>query len=859
MNNFSSNFSKIEIKEFKYGMRLPEVKISPEQRAAVGLKEDASNLEYLKKLIWNGCQEKIASGKIKQDKNVCIARLKEEFKVFELVGVTDYFLFLYDILSWADQQGIPRGPSRGSCSGSFALYCLGLINISALDHNLTFSRFLSTARAKPQVIDGVTYCDGKSFCDVDCDISQRGRGKVLSYIEEKYPGRVSKILTVQKLTGKMALKDTMKIFLAYSEDQAMEISSNVESVFGKVDSINKTYEINEKFKQWADKNKECVDIAKKIENLQRGLGGVHASGVLVSYYPLVDIIPTQLSEKGVVSGFTMSDALSIIIKGDFLGLLTLDLLKECQNLTGVKYSDIDINDQSIYNYLQSSDCYYGLFQISEGVTKRVVQRVRPKTFDHINSCLSIGRPGSIRFIGDYCEYLATGKLKSIDSRFDKILENTGGLIIFQESINRICQEIYKISPEDSDKIRAAISKKKREEMDKWEPVIKEHGKQNNVSNEVTDWFLKACHDSADYLFSENHSRAYSMITAYTTYYKANYTSQFYLACLKLAGYESDTLGSISKITQEMSTLGIKLLPPDIIKSDLDFKIEDNNIRFGLSHIKGISSANIEKLLNFKREDTTTKFQLFEVAQQCSIPINVLTGLIYCGCLDGKGQNRARLVLEAQTYNILTNKEKILVAKLAPDFNEDLLAIIKELTVRNNEKGKPYIKESRFGTIKKKYDPYKQIYLQNSRNEELCSYIMERTFLGFSYSSSLIKIYSPKYKNLRGIADCNSEPKDIYIKFAAFIDEVKTGKTKAKGTPYLKLTVSDETGSANIMIFGEEKIKNLENFNNKELEEGQIIVVEGKSVGDSTYFIDSVFVQEVPIKIKVGDLKKEITI
>ena len=359
--------------------------------------------------------------------------------------------------------------------------------------------------------------------------------------------------------------------------------------------------------------------------------------------------------------------------------------------------------------------------------------------------------------------------------------------------------------------------------------------------------------------SNSHSVATAYLSALTTYLKYKYPLQFYIACLKGTKDLADPIGEIHQIVKELPSFGIKLLAPDIIKSDLDFKIEDNNIRFGLSHIKGISGATIEKLLNFKREDTTTKFQLFEVAQQCSIPINVLVGLIYCGCLDGKGQNRARLVLEAQTYNILTEKEKVLVSKLAADYNEDLLAIIKELTIRNNEKGKPYIKESRFATIKKKYDPYKQIYLQNSRNEELCSYIMERTFLGFSYSSSLINIYSQKYKNLRGIADCNTEPKDVYVKFPCFIDEVRTGKTKAKSTPYLKLTVSDETGSANIMIFGEEKIKNLENFNNKELEEGQIIVVEGKSVGDSTYFIDSVFVQEVPIKIKASDLKKEITI
>lgn len=354
--------------------------------------------------------------------------------------------------------------------------------------------------------------------------------------------------------------------------------------------------------------------------------------------------------------------------------------------------------------------------------------------------------------------------------------------------------------------------------------------------------------------SNSHSVATAYLSALTTYLKYKYPLEFYIACLKGTRELADPIGEIHGIVKELPYFNINLLPPDILKSDLDFKIENKNIRFGLSHIKGISGATIEKLLKFRRE-FSTKFQIFEAANECSIPINVLAGLIYCGCLDGKAQSRARLVLEAQTYNLLTPKEKPLVHSLAAEFNEDLLLIIKELTIRNNEKGKPYIKESRFSTIKKKYDPYKQIYLQNSRNEELCSYIMERLFLGFSYSSSLHKLYNQKYQGIKTIAECNGEPKDIICKFVGFVDEVKSGKTKAKGTPYLKLQVSDETGSCQIMIFGEEKIKNIKNFHQKELEEEQIVMIEGKAVGENTYFVDMILIQEVPVLLKLSELKK----
>lgn len=855
MNNFT--FEPYKLKEFEHGMRLPEIKISEKERHELALPERASNTDYLKKLVWRGFQEKVKSGKIKQPKEECISRLKEEFDVFEKTGVVDYFLFLHEVLSWADKNGIPRGPSRGSCSGSFALYCLGIITISALDYDLTFSRFLSEARAKPKFVSGVMYCDGKSYCDVDSDVSQKDRPKLLDFIEERFPNRTCKILTLQQLTGKMSLKETVKSYLEYDENQALNIAGNFESVFGKVDSIEDTLKKSEEFKKWAEENKATINLAKAIEGLTKGNGGVHASGTLVSYYPLNDVIPTELSEKGIVSGYTMDDSLSIMIKGDFLGLLVLDLLKECENLTGIKYNDIDANDSSIYSFLQNSDSFYGLFQISDGVTKEVIKKVKPKCFDHINSCLSIGRPGSIRFIGDFCKYLETGERKAVHPLFDEILVNTGNLIIFQEDINRICQKIYKISAVDSDKIRAAISKKKKEEMDKWEPVIREQGRLNNIPDEVTTWFISTCSASADYLFSRNHSMAYAMITAYTTYYKANYPKEYYLACLKMAQFEQDPIAAVRDIQNELQKTDLVILPPDILLSQEDFTAEKTGLRMGLSSVKGLSGAALEKIKSF-RATVDSRFSLYLSLQNSKIPLNVITSLFLAGAFDSvKGEiSRNALLMHYEIWNELTPRELPIINNLGPRFNFDLIEILKRAsTDLKDEKGKPVIKESRLNTLRTKTKPYILKFKYNEKFSQLTTYLAENYYLGFSYSHTLKSIYSPHINNLLSLKELRAAPdrRDPYVTVVQ-IGEVERRVSKNK-KDYVKYTLKDDSDSLTVMDF------QVDQRGGTVYREDVIAVFhiakKKTESGDFLYFVNDIVEQEVPTVLKTSVVRKEL--
>lgn len=855
-DEFFGNFSPIKLPNLGL-VRLPNVLINPEDKKKIGIDENSSNKNYLKKIVWEGYLRKKNDGKFQNISEEKVKeRLQTEFAVFEKTGIIDYLLLVWDILKWCDEQNIARGRGRGSAAGSLSLYCLNITDVNPLRHKLNFTRFLSEARAKPVVIDGILYVDGKSLCDIDSDVSFSRRQEVIEYIEAKYRGKTCKISSRMQLTGKTALKDALKCYLELDEESSKHISDNVNSLFGVMESLDKAFEKSEFLKKWlasSSENKEALEIAKGIEGLNISKGQ-HASGIFISYGELDGNIAVELSKtKEVVTSFDMDIAAQMGVKIDILGLRTLDVLYDACKQVNIDPNKIDIDDPIIYQYLKGHDAYYGLFQIEEGLTRDVVKKVRPRNIDDLSACLAISRPGSLRYIDDYVKFVHENKTTTIYPAIDAVLKDTGGIILYQEQINEICQDTYGLSAVEADEVRRAIGKKDPEGMAKWEPILFAQGEKLKIPNEVTQKFWNTCAASAHYLFNSSHSWSYAYLTAATAYVKAKYTKEFYLSLLKMSKHEASSHTIVKNIVSEAKMFGIDVLRPDLVKSEIDFTFEGQNIRFGLSHIKGVSGKTMDKLLSFRKE-YSTKFEIFEAAKESGLPINILAGLIYCGCLDYGKSTRARLVLEAQTYNLLTPKEKTVVYKLAKDYDEDLLKTIVALTERVNEKGKPYITASRFETIKKKYDPYKKIYIENSKNEELCSYVMERFFIGYSYSYTLRDIFSKRIDGLKSVADCASLPAESSVKFAAVIDFIKRYVSKEKKVPYLKMEASDETGSIQIMIYGENKIQACEQFYGKLPEEGDIITCEGTLSTDSMVFSNRLTIQNNPIKLKKSELE-----
>lgn len=857
---FQDSFSDYDLPIFDRGVRLPEIKITEAEKAALKLKPTTTNVNYLKNLCWQQCLKKKADGKIKQSLDECKERLRMEFEVFEKTGVIDYLLLLKDIFGWCDNNGVMRGPGRGSAAGSFSLYLIGLTNVNPFDHKLNFTRFLSEARAKPKYIDGIMYADGKTMADFDGDVSFLGRPKAIKRLEQDYAGKTCKIATLQYLTSKMALKDTLKIYLGYNESDAKAVSDNVESVFGRVEPLSETYNRSAEFRKWADEHPKAYKIALSLEGLVR-TSGIHASGMLVSYYDILDVMPIQLSSSGeIVSAYDMNTALTVFVKADLLGLRTLDVVEEAIKAINISNptlnfstDSIDINDQVIYDYLANCDRYQGLFQIESGLTKQVVRKVKPKNIDQLAACLSISRPGALKFIDDYVKFVQTGEFKKIHPQIDSILIQTGGLILYQEQINTICQEVYKLSAVDADEVRRCISKKVRQDMAKWEPILYANGKEHGIPEAATNWFWSTCNASADYLFNANHCYSYSYITCYTTYIKARFPLEFFLGLLKLSQHESKPMEVINGVQKEMREFGFELLPPNIYKSKDDYSIDGKAILTGLTGVKGVSDKALERIKQFKK-DNPTKFDIFESAKQAKVPVNIMSALIMSGCVDTYGVSRARMVLELETYNKLTEKEKPLVHKFGPQFNWDLCKIIRECgTTLKNEKGVTFIKESRLQTIRRDYEDYFQKFLKNSEHEELAQYVMESEFLGFSYSTTLKKIYGKNTTDLSTVYEAMTEPDNTYVRVAAKVLEVENRRSRQKKTPYLWMRLADESGDMVAMLFGGERIEDLKKFNSKELEEGDIVILNGKKSKDIV-MVDSLSIQENPVVLRKRDLK-----
>ena len=847
--DFSDKFEDTELDI--HGVRLPEFEIDLASKRHLGISEDSSNYDFLRALSLNGFKTLNIN---KSDKNYkkYVDRAKYELDTLRELGFIDYILLVWDVINFCKTSDIPVGLGRGSAAGSLILYLVGVTRIDPVKYDLYFERFISKIRAKKQVVDGITYLDGSLMCDVDLDICYYNRQKVLQYLENKFKGKTSKILTFNSLSGKLLIKECGKIIAEKPEQEMTMISSLIPKTYGQVKDISEAYQEVEQFKDWCDENKETYEIALKLRDLIKNKG-VHPSGVLLSYYDLETICPTEFSsDKEVVSSFDMNWASVFNIKLDILGLRSVSVVDNVCKSINLKIEDIDLNHESIYRNLQDLKSPHGLFQIEAETNFRVCQKVKPKNLEELSGVLALARPGALQFVDKYAAHTNYQQSESIHPFFDEILKETGGVALYQEQLMKMAHKIG-FTLDEAEILRRIVGKKKTEEIKAWKQKIEQKCKQNKIPKEVSEILWKILEDSANYSFNKSHSIAYAGLAAITIYLKFNYPQQFFLSLLKMSRNEPDPIGEISKIQKEMHNFGIKLLPPHIIKSEMDFSIEDKDIRFGLLSIKGISDKSIEKLNSF-RNKYSNKFEIFEAAEEAGLNIGALSALIQAGALSGFNQSRSKIVLEVQLWNMLTSKEKKYAISFADKFDYDLIKIIKHLNKFTDEKNKVVIKDNRLHTIKEKYTPYLSIYEQNNKSESFANWYYEKKLLGYTYNKNLKDIFAEKRENLKCVSDVLDEPVNSKIALVGQIEEVFSGISKnAKKTRYVRLKISDETSTISVLIFND-NIETNKLLNDRNFEEGNIVIVKG-SKRDDCIFGDLIAIQDHEIYMKLNDLKK----
>ena len=856
---FLSEFQYIDLP--MYGVKLPTFQIPID--AKLGLDEKADNYEFLRRSCFVGFQQ-LNLEKGSEIYKEYVNRTRYELETIKDLGFVDYILLVWDVVNYCKENKIPVGLGRGSAAGSLVLFLIGVTQINPIPYGLYFERFISKIRAKKKIVDNVVYLDGKLMCDIDIDICYYNRPKVLAYLKEKFQGRVSNILTVNTLSGKLLIKECGKIVGAKSEQEMNLVSDMIPKLYGNVRDIQTSYngEKNEKgewktppvsdFVKWCDENKEVYEVALKLRNLIKNKG-VHASGILLSCDPLEESCPQELSsDKLPVSAFTMDWASLTNIKLDILGLRAVSVIDDVCKTLNIDIKTIDVNDPFIYAQYPNLKASHGLFQIEAETNLRVCQKVKPRNLEELSGVLALARPGALAFVDDYAAFVNEGKTTSIHPFFDNVLNTTGGVVIYQEQLMKLANKIG-FTLDEAEIIRRIVGKKKREEMVAWEQKVRDKVAEHKLDPALSDIFWKILDANKDYSFNKSHSMAYAALAAVTTYLKFKYPSQFFLSLLKMSRNEPSPIEEISKIQKELASFNIKLLPPHIIKSEMDFSIEGNDIRFGLLSIKGVAEKSIEKLQKF-RSPRANKFEVFRGAEEAGLSFGILCALIQAGALEGCAQERPWVVLEAQLWKLLTEREKKLCLELGEKFDYNIPAILKFLQTFTDEKGKPVLKPSRYNTIKRNAQGYIEIYNQNKRNQKFANWFYERELLGYSYSYGLKDVFGEQFPHLVSIREAHEELVGKKIGFAGIITETMRGTAKsAKKTKYYKIKVRDESGEITVLLFND-AIGHCEVLNKTLPAEDNIVIVDGFKKEDAV-FANKIVIQDYKIYMKLSALKE----
>lgn len=995
--NFTNRFEKYEFPLWGF-IKAPTIVISPEEAKEAGLNEKCTNEEYLRALVYQGKEKKLSENKIPlADIEIYNKRIEEELGVLESLHFCGYLLIIYRLTTYCRVNDILTSPGRGSAAGCLCLWLIGVTGVNPLRHSLLFSRFISATRVKTKMVDGELYVNSENLPDYDADIQKSKKKDVEQYLYDLYPNRAVSICTLGTYTGKILIKDVLKVYEEMHESGTKEVSDLLEKVFGVVEELGKASISNEKFKEWAKNHQESVEIAQKLENLCRNKG-VHPAGILICDKPFLETLPCEngkvegTGEQRLASSFDLASSGRLALKVDLLGVRTLDVVSHCLKQIGKTLDDIPIDDLSVFQYLNTRKEFHGLFQINKGLGSQTVQGIRPINIDELGDCISLGRPGPLRFIPDYQKNKGLENNDRFgDPRIAELLKSTRNLCIYQENLMSLAMKMADFTPEEAGKINKIFSKKKVEEIPQWEPKFREGALKNGYSEATIKDIWQTFVDSGNYLFnkclggdtlvqkkdgfivikdvkpgdwikaynvkenrdhfvkvlntyegkrilykttlkggktiesslehkfltvvgkmaplyeiilnnneivtntgfdtvdfyerlgelpcydlevmhedhnfyangivgSNSHGISYAYLTSVCVFLKANFSTQFFLSLLESAKHAPEPLEEITLIAMELPYFGIKLLPPNLQISKMEFTIEGPNIRFGLSSIKGIHEKTIEKLYNFQGH-YNNKFEIFQAAQSAKIPINVLAALIQAGAFNDEPK-RSFLVYEAQVWNELGEKEKALALTFGAQFDYKLVPILQHLKTLNNDKGKPLIKPSRFDTLKRDCQKYKDIYNQNNREEDFANWYYEKTLLGFTYGKTLKDIFSKKISNLTYIKEIEDGFDNQEYTFVGTIKEAKTGLTKNK-LPYVRFAVADERAVIQVLIcdskdkFGKvrEKVAQCQRLNNGLPKEDDIVIVNGKKSKDIV-FGDMVTCQSGKIYTKYSQLKRD---
>ncbi len=771
---------------------------------------------YLRHLCEEGARKRYAGRATSQQVQ---ERMDYELGVIHKMGFDAYFLIVWDLCRHAREHNIWYN-ARGSAAGSIVAYVLSIAIVDPLEHDLLFERFLNPGRI--------------SMPDIDLDFRDDRRAEMLQYCTDKYGSdKVAQIITFGTMGTKAALRDVARVN-DIPLPEVDRVAKLVPFVSGRQTTMQDAMAVSE-FKEIYDSQphlRELIDTAAKMEGTVRN-AGTHAAGVVISDKPIVEYLPlhrpTSNSEETpikTVTQFEMGilDSLGML-KVDFLGLITLSVMaKACDMIEkrhGIKFDldNIPLDDAKSFEIMGSGHTA-GIFQVEgTGMTRYLVQ-MKPKTLDNIIAMVALYRPGPMAFIPDYIARMhGEAEVEYRHPALEPIFQDTYGIPVYQEQLMRAAVELAGYTPSESDELRKAISKKKKEEIEKHRNKFVAGAVKNGMTKEIAEAIYTDWEEFARYGFNKSHAADYGVISVQTAYLKAHYPAE-YMAAL-LSANAGDT-AKVAWYVAEARSMKVLVLSPDVNASGWDFEIEDDeaegkaNIRFGLGAVKNVGQAAVELIV--KERDRNGKFKnLNDFARRVDLRAvgkRALECLIKVGAMDSFGNRAALLASLERVVSISSNHFRAAEAGQMSLFGE-MTGVIEDIQLPE---------------------------VSNVDKREMLNW--ERELIGLYISDHPLTPYQQTFAQIVSYfsGQLPAAQHEEKVRVAGLVTAVRPYTTKTN-KPMGFVTLEDIQGNIELVLFPKTWQKTRE-----QLTVGQIIIVEGKVDTGST-----------PPKILVDEIKTEIKI
>jgi DNA polymerase-3 subunit alpha len=562
-------------------------------------------------------------------------RLAFELGVIGSMKYAGYFLIVADFIQWAKAQGIPVGPGRGSGAGSLVAYALTITDLDPLRFGLLFERFLNPERV--------------SMPDFDIDFCQNRRDEVIQYVQERYGrDRVAQIITFGTLQARGVLRDVGRV-LQMPYGQVDKLCKLVPQNPANPVTLKRAIEDEPRLQAERDRDpvtRRAFDIAQKLEGLHRH-ASTHAAGIVIGERSLTELVPLYRDPKSLmpVTQFNMKWVEPAgLVKFDFLGLKTLTVLDLAVKLVRRRDVDLDLSslpldDAKTYEMLARGETV-GVFQVESQGMRRALVDMRPDRFEDLIVLVALYRPGPMANIPTYCaRKLGHERTDYLHPKLEPILHATYGIITYQEQVQQIARDLAGYSLGRADILRRAMGKKDRKEMASQRDSFISGAVERGIGRGDAEAIFDTCAKFAEYGFNKSHSAPYALLTYQTAYMKANYPVEFLAASMTLDMGNTDKL---AEFRAEAVRLGIKVEPPSINRSGVEFDVEGNTIYYALAALRGVGRQAVQSILDARGEKPVADMADFaRRINPRAINKRVLESLAAAGAFDALEPNRAR--------------------------------------------------------------------------------------------------------------------------------------------------------------------------------------------------------------------------